>query len=97
MALTALLDLQLDPERLDYGHQVLRETLVDTRAFPGCLGVEVLTDVHDPCHMMVVESWATAADDAAYRNWRAGAGASRLSTVLTGKPTLTRFAPEPGI
>ena len=42
MTLTALLELTLTPQSLADAPEVLRETLQDTRAFPGCLGVEVL-------------------------------------------------------
>ena len=94
MTLIAILDLQLDPQRLDAGRQVLTETLVATRAFPGCLALEVLTDVSDPAHVVVYEAWASQEADAAYRAWRAGEGASQLGTVVSRPPILTRFTTE---
>ena len=94
MTLIAILDLQLDGERLDAARQVLKETLVATRAFPGCLALEVLTDVSDPAHVVVYEAWASPEADAAYRAWRAGEGKSQLPTVVTRPPILTRFSTE---
>ena len=45
MAITAFLELRVKPEALDQGlHAELHAILSDTRAFEGCLGVEVLTD-----------------------------------------------------
>ncbi|MEU2349570.1 antibiotic biosynthesis monooxygenase family protein [Modestobacter sp. NPDC049651] len=93
MAITALLELDLDPEQLDDALGVLRETLVATRAFPGCLGLEVLQDTDDPAHVVVVEQWESLERDDAYRAWRATPeGASPLGTVLAGPPSLHRFS-----
>ena len=50
--------------------------LQDTRAFDGSGGVEVVVDVTDPTHVLVIERWASLTHDDAYREWRAGAGAS---------------------
>ncbi|MGX7678942.1 putative quinol monooxygenase [Jatrophihabitans sp. DSM 45814] len=97
MSLTAFLDLRLKSDSIDTAHQLLKDILVDTRNFPGCLGVQVLTDLADPAHIILVESWASEEDDAAYRAWRAGEGASNLASVLSGAPVLTRLSVESGI
>ncbi|HST81640.1 MAG TPA: antibiotic biosynthesis monooxygenase family protein [Kineosporiaceae bacterium] len=89
MAVVALLELRFQPEALEKSHQMLREILVDTRAFDGCLGVDILIDTQDPAHVIVHETWASLEHDAAYRQWRAGAGATALGSVLAGAPTLT--------
>ena len=91
MSLTALLDLQLKPGLQDEGYRVTHQVLADTRAFPGCLRVDILIDIADPLHVLVIEVWKSAAADAAYRAWRAGDGVSNLPTVLAAAPTLTRF------
>ena len=57
-------------------------SLPTTRAFPGCLRVDVMIDTTDPLHVLVIEVWESVAADAAYRAWRAGDGASNLGTVL---------------
>ena len=44
MALTVLLDLRLKPEAQAGAPAVLRDILAGTRAFEGCLGVDVLID-----------------------------------------------------
>jgi quinol monooxygenase YgiN len=98
MTLTALLDLTLTPESLADAPGVLRETLHATRAFPGCLGVEVLRDTQDPTRIMIVERWVSVEADAAYRTWRATPqGASRLKTLLASPPSLTTFTTESDI
>ena len=92
MTLIALLDLTLRPEVLADAPRVLHETLQATRAFPGCLGVEVLRGADDASRIMVVERWESADSDAAYRAWRATpAGAFHLGSLLAGAPRLTTF------
>jgi quinol monooxygenase YgiN len=98
MSVIALLELRLKPDSLDSAYQVLREILVDTRAFPGCESVEVLIDNADPAHVIAKEIWASQEADAAYRAWRASdAGASALGSVLAGAPVLTILTVDPGI
>ncbi|BCW71692.1 antibiotic biosynthesis monooxygenase [Arthrobacter sp. NicSoilB8] len=91
MPITAHLDLNLKAEALSTAPDVLRDILADTRAFEGCLGVDVLVDSKDPAHFLVVEQWASLEHDAAYRAWRAGDGASGLGDLLAGPPVLTHF------
>jgi quinol monooxygenase YgiN len=92
MPITAILDLRVKPETLDQGiHEQLHAILTDTRAFDGCLGVEVLIDNDDPTHIIAVEEWESEEHDAAYRAWRAGDGQSGLASFLIAPPVLTKF------
>ena len=92
MAITVLLEMRVKPETLDQGlHDELHAILSDTRAFEGCLGVEVLIDNTDPTHIVAVERWESEAHDAAYRAWRAGEGQSNLASLLAAPPVLTNF------
>ncbi len=92
MTITALLDLQLQASVLSDAPAIIREVLTDTRAFDGCLKVEVLLDSNDPAHVLVVETWESRAHDDAYRAWRqTEAGRSALGSLLAAPPTLTWF------
>ena len=97
MALTVLLDLQLDPDKLELADGVLRETLAQTRAFDGCLRLGVLTDTEDPAHVLVVEEWESLEADSAYRAWRAGDGRSNLGSVLAQPGVITRYQVRAGV
>jgi quinol monooxygenase YgiN len=89
VAIIAVLDLKFAPDDVEASLRALADVLKDTRAFPGCLGVEVVQDVKDPTHVQAIERWASAADDQAYRAWRAGAGASSaLSSLIVAPPGL---------
>lgn len=90
MTIVSLLDVRIRADALDRGEAVLAETLAATRAFAGCLGVEVIRDVDDPAHLIAVERWASIEADDAYRAWRATPeGASPLGAILESR-VLTR-------
>ncbi|WP_104136990.1 MULTISPECIES: putative quinol monooxygenase [unclassified Cryobacterium] len=91
MALTVLLDLHLKAEAPTNAPDMLRDILTGTRAFDGCLGVDVLVDAEDPSHLILLERWASAEADAAYRAWRAGAGATELGSLLASAPQVSQF------
>lgn len=89
---TSLLELRFRPDDLDASYRRLDEILADTRAFDGCLAVEVLVDTDDPTHAIARETWVSLAHDDAYRAWRATPdGASGLGELLTASPVLTRL------
>lgn len=90
MSTTSILELQIKPDRVDDALAILERILPDTRAFAGCRSVVLLQDHSDPTRLTAVETWASPADDAAYRTWRAGEGAiPELPEVLAGAPRLT--------
>ncbi|KQR51789.1 hypothetical protein ASF88_09235 [Leifsonia sp. Leaf336] len=91
MTVTSLLDLHFAADHLEDGPRALRDILADTRAFDGCLGVQVVADVTDPAHVIAVERWESLQHDDAYRAWRAGPGASGLGAYLAEPAVLTRF------
>jgi heme oxygenase (mycobilin-producing) len=88
---TALLDLKIKPESVAEAKETVESVLVATRAFPGCLGVDVLVDTEDKAHLLVIEKWESIEHDQAYRDWRATpAGTSALGTIVASR-SLTRF------
>ena len=98
MAITAILELQLKADSLETADEVIRATLTDTRAFPGCLGVTVLVDSGDPAHVVLYETWESVEHDRAYRAWRATPeGASDLGSIMAAAPKLTLFTVAEGV
>ncbi len=93
MTITALLELTFRADSVDDAPTNLAKTLEATRAFAGNQGVEVLYDVTEPAHVVVIERWASLDHDDAYRTWRATPeGASDLRTLLAEPPRLTRWS-----
>jgi heme oxygenase (mycobilin-producing) len=98
VAITAILELQLKADSLETADEVIRATLTDTRAFPGCLGVTVLVDSGDPAHVVLYETWESVEHDRAYRAWRATPeGASDLGSIMAAAPKLTLFTVAEGV
>lgn len=96
MAVTSLLELTLKPECLEEAPAVIAQVLEATRAFDGSLGVDVVQDVDDPTHVVLVERWESMAHDDAYRAFRATPeGQHALGTIITAR-RLTRCVPLPG-
>jgi heme oxygenase (mycobilin-producing) len=98
VAITAILELQLKADALETADEVIRATLTETRAFPGCLSVTVLVDSDDPAHVVFFETWESVEHDQAYRAWRATPeGASDLRSIMAAAPKLTRFTVAEGV
>lgn len=101
MTVTSLLELSLTPaavDDVDGTNRLITTTLEATRAFAGCLGVDVLVDVDDPAHVTVLERWESIEHDDAYRAWRQTSdGASQLGSLLAAAPRLTRYAAVDGV
>jgi quinol monooxygenase YgiN len=92
MTVNSLLELTIAPESVDGAVDRINSVLEVTRAFEGCLGVDVIVDVDDPAHIVLLEKWTTLERDDAYRAFRATpGGASNLGEILAGPPTLTRY------
>ena len=92
MAVTSLLELRLKNELADEAREIIRRTLVATRGFEGCLGVEVTVDVDDASHITLIEKWESIEHDNAYRAFRASPeGASDLGSLVSAAPVLTRY------
>lgn len=92
MAVTSLLDIQLRPDAPADAEAQVSATLSQTRARPGSLSVDVVRDLEDPRHLVVIEVWESVEADDAYRAWRATPeGASGLGELTRGRPGLTRY------
>ncbi|GAB4079510.1 monooxygenase [Modestobacter muralis] len=93
MSVKVFLEVPLRPDAsAAEAEAAIRETLAQTAAFPGNEGLEVLVDDADPTRVVVVETWATADDHAAYVAWRATPeGAAALAAVLAGPPVTRTF------
>jgi quinol monooxygenase YgiN len=93
VAITSILELTVKPESVADAARIIDETLKTTRAFPGNLGIDVVVDIDDPAHYVLIERWESVEADDAYRAFRKTPdGASELGTILAGPPRLVRCA-----
>jgi quinol monooxygenase YgiN len=89
---TVLADLNIKPEAVDETLKGLGEILPDTRAYDGCLALEVVQDQADAGHVVLVEQWESPDHHKAYVAWRTETGTlAGLAEVLTQPPTFTYF------
>ncbi len=93
MAVIAILECRFKPEHVEAGADWLRRVLVATRAFDGCLGVEVFQDRDDPARFLAVEHWASLEHDRAYRAWREGEGRVQEGAELFAGPRNLTIGP----
>ncbi|OAK56235.1 putative quinol monooxygenase [Rhodococcoides kyotonense] len=95
MTVTAVLELDIRPENAVAAQTILRRVLAETRAFEGCLGIDVFEDPDTANRWVCFERWASAEHDAAYRAFRAGPGAiTDLGEHLSAAPKLAIYNHE---
>lgn len=91
MAIKVLFEFKLNENAIDQGKKKLSEILVDTRAFDGCVSVEVVADLKDATHYVLLETWLSKEHYFAYGKWRAGDGATDLGTFFSAPPAISLF------
>ena len=92
MPVTVILELRLKPESVATARDVMGRALLDTRAFDGNLGTDVLVNEDDDAHWLIYERWETVEHDEAYRSFRAGEGRlTELPPLLAAPPVKTRY------
>lgn len=90
LPVTVLADLRFSSAAVDDGLRALAEMLADTRAFDGCVSVDVVQEQDDPTHVILIEVWEAAGDHRAYMTWRASSGTNTgLRDALAQPPALT--------
>jgi quinol monooxygenase YgiN len=92
VSILVLLELEAKEGKADAMIDVLRRNLGDTRARQGCESVTVHQDHDQPTSILLVERWASRADDDAYRAWRAGDGAiAEMGPLVAGMRKIRYF------
>ena len=92
MAITSVLDLRIHDDAPADAEARVTAVLSATRARPGLLSADVVRDLQDPRHLLVLEVWESLEADDAYRAWRATPeGANELRELA--EVTLARFEP----
>jgi heme oxygenase (mycobilin-producing) len=92
VAITSLLDLRLRDDAPADAEERVTAILTATRVRPGLLSADVVRDLTDPQHLVVVEVWESVEADDAYRAWRATPeGANELRDLAD--VALTRYGP----
>ncbi len=92
MAIAVLLEVQIKPDSVDEMKAYFKEILPDTRAYDGCLGIDVYGNMDDGANLVLYERWETRPHYEKYLAWRAETGAvDKLGSMLAGPPSIRYF------
>ena len=92
MPVTVTLAFSVIPERAEAFKALLRELLPDTRAYEGCLKVNVYEEQENPGRIYLVEDWESKAHQQRYQAWRDQSGiANVVGPYLAGEPRFNYF------
>ena len=73
MSVMVTLEMPVKPDMLDDYLNILKEALVETRAYKGCKSVTTLVD-QETSSVVLVEEWDSVEDQQAYITWRTETG-----------------------
>jgi quinol monooxygenase YgiN len=92
MSVQVVLELKVKPESVDTVTAMFKEILPDTRAYAGCEGITLHSNVDDPSNMILLERWQTREHHEKYMAWRTETGVlGKLIPLLTGAPSARYF------
>jgi quinol monooxygenase YgiN len=92
MSVQTLVEVNVKPESVNEFKSFLKDAFPDTRAFKGCLGIELQINQDEPTNMIAVEEWETREDHQKYAAWRTETGfLERISSMLSGPLSIRYF------
>ena len=92
MPVTVTLAFSVIPERAEAFKALLRELLPDTRAYEGCLKVNVYEEQENPGRIYLVEDWESKAHQQRYQAWRDESGIAKvIGPFLAGEARFNNF------
>jgi len=90
MSITVTLTFSIRPERVDEFRSLLESLLPDTRAYDGCLNVDVYQDQGYPGTIILLEDWLSKQHQQKYQAWRDESGiADVVGPFLAGEPSFS--------
>jgi quinol monooxygenase YgiN len=92
MPITVVLELHLRDEVVDDVLAGLERDLPDTRAYDGNVSVDVVRDMAQPGHIVLIERWERREDQERYIAWRQETGSmDNVVAQSTAPPTITYY------
>jgi quinol monooxygenase YgiN len=92
MSTVVLLEMQVKPESVNEVKAMLKELLPDTRAYAGCQGIDIYSNLDDGGNLVFYERWNTRDHYQKYLNWRTETGVlDKLSAKLAGPPKIRYY------
>lgn len=92
MPIKVLLELQIQPDQVEALKELLGGALPDSRAFDGCIKLEVAQNQNDPTNVVVVQEWQSKEHQQRYSRWRYETGfLDKMGALLAARPSLRYF------
>ena len=87
-----ILELKIEPDKVEEYLAQFPSVLPDTRAFDGCEWISVHQNEDDPTDVVLLERWASKEHHEKYMAWRRDRGdLERLGQGLAGPPKTRYF------
>jgi quinol monooxygenase YgiN len=95
MSVLYILELEIEPDKVDGYLAMFPAVVPDTRAFAGCEGITIHRSEDDPNRIVLLEYWASKEAHETYLSWRRERGdMERFSQGLAGPPSGRYFSIE---
>ena len=92
MPVTVAMAFSVIPKRAEAFKALLRELLSETRAYEGCLKVDVYEDQDNPGRIYLVEDWESKAHQQRYQAWRDESGIAKVvGSLMVSEPRFNYF------
>ena len=92
MSVHVMLEINVKPESADDLNTLMKEILPDTRAYDGCEGITVQSNVDDSNNVVILEQWQSRENHEKYLAWRTETGVmDKIGSMLVSEPSLRYF------
>ena len=94
MSVLVNLEIPVKKERIEDFFNYLRDILVDTRAYEGCIRLETYHDMEDS-KVLLIEEWEKIENQESYMQWRTETGlVEALTEFLDGELIIKKYYPK---
>jgi len=88
------LEIPVKKERIEDFFNYLRDILVDTRAYEGCIRLETYHDMENS-KVLLIEEWEKIENQESYMQWRTETGlVEALEEFLDGELVIKKYCPK---
>tara|TARA_B000000441_G_scaffold109273_1_gene79039 strand:+ start:34 stop:327 length:294 start_codon:yes stop_codon:yes gene_type:complete len=88
------LEIPVKKERIEDFFNYLRDILVDTRAYEGCIRLETYHDMENS-KVLLIEEWEKIENQESYMQWRTETGlVEALEEFLDGELVIKKYYPK---
>ncbi len=94
MSVLVNLEIPVKKERIEDFFNYLRDILVDTRAYEGCIRLETYHDMENS-KVLLIEEWEKIENQESYMQWRTETGlVEALEEFLDGELVIKKYYPK---